>query len=447
MQEIRSHILRNLLLLFVLLHSGYMVSQNVMILDLENAKRTALDQNDLLSIQKEKINEISYKIDATSVNAWPKLLLSGNYMHTFNDVNFVIPPGGIGTILDIPVPVDDFTLYQAKQDIFAAGLLGYQPLTQLFRISNGVKAYEAETRMEEIKYDRAVLETENSIEKLYYGIRIQQKKLASVTANVEQATVKLQEGETGLIAGEVQEVELLGLKADLADKKHQLLLEEYKLKDYIADLKTNLDIADSINMVIDTTVIEIYELSPESYYLDHAKEGNPDLRYAEMQLIQSEYGLAAALNKYLPDLGIIGGMSYQGIIEELPDMNYFIGANFTWDILSFGSNDAEKKQYESKKNQADSYLKYQQKNIEAEIHKAYRNAHQALQMAKVAEEAFQFRREEFRIKSDAYETGLITQSEYLKSRASYLKSESDHFAALLNGNIAIMDLQVLSGTR
>ncbi|MGS2764135.1 TolC family protein [Sinomicrobium sp. M5D2P9] len=444
MNKLPIHI--HLLLLLLLLPLGIKAQQS-RVLGLEEAKEIALSENRLLRIQQEKANESFYKIRAMSAKGKPVLYASGNYLHSFRDNNFVIPRGGIGDFLNIPIPWNDFTLYQGDRDIFTAGILAYQPVTQLFRVRHGVKAIRAENEMENSKLHKAALEVEAGVEKLFYAVKIQDKKIGEAKAEVELAEARLYDAESARIAGETQEVNVLGLKAEKASKEHLLLEAEINRDNYMADLRNTLSLADTVVLELAPLPEAPYILQPESEYLARAMRDNPDIRAAVYQQEKAEHGVAAAKNAYLPDLGITGGVTYQGIIEELPETNYFVGANLTWNFLDFGKRKSELEQIKSRQLQASLYAENTRDEIRNKITKAYRNAKQAEQLLSTARQAHMFREEEFRIKNNGLETGLITKKELLETKVELEKAARNAYAAQLNYNLAILDLRVLTGTK
>ncbi|WP_066220527.1 TolC family protein [Formosa haliotis] len=435
---------RTILLPFVVLFSYLGHAQTSEVLSLEAAKQRALSQNKLLVVQQEKVNELGFKKDEIASKNLPMLYLAANYLHSFNENNFVIPQGGLGDILNIPIPWNDFTLYEGKQDMFAAGLFAYQPISQLFRVNNGVKAMEAEVDVERFKLKMAVSEIENSIEKLYYAIRIQEKKIKTAQTNIAWAESQLYDAESALLAQETQQVNVMGLKANLADKKHAYLVEQIALENYIVDLKTLLMIPDSTAITLEHQPVKTYHLNSKNYYAIQSHNNN-ELLSAKKQIEAANHGSDASKNAYIPDLGVVGGVAYQGIIPELPDMNYFLGVNMTWNVLGFGKNRAQLGQSIAKQNQAKAYAEYTISNISANIDKAYRNAVQAQQLMAVAQEAYTFRLEEYRIKEDGVNTGLLTQKELLETKSALDKADEDAFAARLNFNMAVLDLNALIG--
>ena len=431
--------------LFIVLGSSFVVSaQTAEILSLEDAKTMALSQNKLLEIQQEKVNELQFKKNEVEANSLPMLYLTGNYAHNFNSENIVIPQGALGTIGDYYIPGENLTVYEGKQNMFIAGVLAYQPLTQLLRVNNGVKAIEAQAEVEDFKLKAAESEIKNSIEKLYYAVKIQEKKLETAQINIDWVKAKLYDAESALLAEETQEVNVIGLKADLADKKHEYLLEENALENYIIDLKTTLMLPDSVTLKLAEQPIKTYTLNSKTYYLNQANNNN-ELLGAKKQIEAANYSVKASKNAYLPDLGLIGGFTYQDVISELPSTNSYLGVNLTWDVLGFVKHRAQLGQSLSKQHQAEAYAEHTSSTIHAKIEKAYRNAIQAQKLMDVAEEAYAFREEEYRIKKDGFETGLLTQKELLETKYVLDKAKQDAFSSRLNFNIAILDLNTLIG--
>ncbi|WP_159021245.1 TolC family protein [Formosa sp. L2A11] len=433
------------LLCVTLLFSFVVKAQTQEVLSLEKAKQLAISQNKLLEIQQEKVNELNFKKDETGANSLPMLYLTGNYAHTFNDDNsIVIPQGALGSIGDFSIPGQNLTVYEGKQNMLTGGLLAYQPLTQLLRVNNGVKAIEAQAKVEQFKLKAAQSKIENSIEKLYYAVRIQEKKLETAQTNIDWAKAKLYDAESALLAKQIQNVNVIGLKADLADKKHDYLVEEIALDNYLVDLKTTLMLPDSVDVKLEDQPIKIYNLNSKAYYLSQANNNN-ELLGAKKQIEAANYGTKAAKNAYLPDLGVIGGVTYQNVISELPSTSYYLGVNFTWNVLGFVKHRAQLGESISKQNQAKAYAEHTISKINGAIEKGYRNAIQAQKLMDVADEAYNFRLEEYRIKKDGLDSGLLTKKELLETKYTLDKAKQDAFSSRLNFNMAVLDLNTLIG--
>ncbi|WP_268223142.1 TolC family protein [Sinomicrobium oceani] len=434
-----------ILLLSLPLFPAGVMAQERRVLTIEEAREAALIGNRLLRIQQEKANESYYQIRSISAKGKPMLYASGNYLHSFQNNNFVIPRGGIGDFLNIPIPWNDFTLYRGERDIFTAGVLAYQPITQLFRVHHGIKAMEAAYEMENSKTQKAVLEVQAGVEKLFYAIKIQDKKIAEARAAVALADMELYDAESAFMAGETQEVSILGLKAEKASKEHNLLQAETDRDNYMADLRHALSIGDTVALELAPLPENGYLLLPEQEYLEYGMQHNPDIRAARYQQDKATHGVAASKNAYLPDLGVTGGVTYQGIIKELPETNYFIGANLTWNFLDFGKRRSELEQSRSKALQASLYAENTRNEIRNNIAKAYRNARQAEKLLSTAEQAYLFREEEYRIKENGLEAGLITRKELLETKVALEKAAQQAYAARLNYNLSVLDLGIFTG--
>lgn len=237
----------------------------------------------------------------------------------------------------------------------------------------------------------------------------------------------------------------MGAKANLANKKHDLLEAEIEKENYLAEFRTNLSLADTLIVQLDSLELKPKLLKSKSYYEELSRENNPELLAAQKQLEKAGYGVSAAKNAYLPDLGVVAGATYQGIIDELPETNYFVGANLTWNFFDFGKRKSALQQSESKEKQAKLFAENKAENIQDNIEKAYRNAEQVAQLMTTAQEAFQFRKEEYRIKANGLETGLLSKKELLESKVVLETAAQQAFSAVLNYNIAVLDLQVLTG--
>ncbi|QLE01536.1 TolC family protein [Galbibacter sp. BG1] len=437
--------INNVFLIVLLFLFVKISAQETYSLSLEEAKNRALSKNKLLKIQEEKVREANYKINAVSSKGKPLVYGIANYMHTFRENNFIIPEGGIGDFLTVPIPFNDFNLYSVDQDIFTAGIIAYQPITQLFRIRNGVDAATAEASMEQTEARIASARIISGIEKLFYAVKIEEAKIAQLETDVALSKTKLYDVESALQAGETNEVSRMGLQAELAKKEYDLLQTEIDRENYLADLKVMLEFDEATNLQLDSLKVQPYLLESFDYYWEEAQKNSPELINAQKQKEMAQYGVSANKNVYLPDLGLIGGATYQNIVPEFPETNYFIGANLIWNIIGFGNRKSELAQSKSKEIQATLFEENTQSDLKNKVAKAYKNAEQAERLITIAQKAYFYRKEAFRIKTNERNTGLTTEKELLEFKVELQKAKQEAFAASLNFNMAVLDLKVLAG--
>ncbi len=438
--------MKKVLLYSLLLMSGF-YAQAQESLTLEQAKSLALQNNRLVGIQKEKVKESELKVLEAKTKNKPMFLASGTYLFNGIKKDLELPMGAFGQVDGTYLPQQNIPLFKGKHNLLLGSVAAYQPISQLGKIKVGVKAAEADVRIAETQVSKAELEVLQGVEKLYYGMLIAQKQLDEANANVQLTQAKLYDVESALLAGKTDEVYKVGLQAELANQQQKVVQIMNQMEDYSADLKNVLGVQDTTSFKLADVNVEPVSMQTLETYQQEAKNANPDVKLANQTIEKVNYGLEAAKKDKLPNIGVVGGYTYQNVVSDLPNNNYFLGLNLSWDIYDFGKRKSQENQRLSQKKQAQEYLAYTQEDVAAKIGKAYRKITQSQRLITVANQAVTLRREEVRMKTNAREAGLKLEKDLLESKVNLAKAEQDLYAAQLAYRLAIAEINTLTGTR
>jgi outer membrane protein len=277
---------------------------------------------------------------------------------------------------------------------------------------------------------------------------------------LDLARKKLYDVESAVLAGKTTASSLTGLKASVADEEQTILKIKFQIDDYSADLKRLSGLPPSSSFILEPVALDDFEFTSLTVneLADKAKNHNNDLKIAELTLQKAEHAIAASRYSYLPDLGVLGGYSYQkGSMQLPPDtynvdfapkwemQNTFVGVALRWNMQDIFSNTYIKRQRVALRKQAEQNLANTLEQVNADIEKAERKTSQAAELISVARKVVDFRREDFKIQTDRLRAGLNLEADYLSAKAALAKAESDLFAAQLNYRIAVTDVQILTG--
>jgi outer membrane protein TolC len=277
---------------------------------------------------------------------------------------------------------------------------------------------------------------------------ITQKQIEEAELKVKLAESKLRDVENALIAGKTTESGRYGLAATLADMQQDLLKLKIKYEDYGADLRqlTGFDpTAAFILQPVDSWQV-IEKVADIDSSLKEAGVRNNDIIMASLQKKKAEYSIRASKYSYLPDLGLIGGYTYQKGTVIYPENNAYIGASLKWNFQDILSNHAIQKQRFFLREQAEENLANTREQMERDLAKAYRKLKQSEDLINAAGRAVKYRREDLRIKQDRRIAGLNTETELLEAEAAMAKAESDLFSAQMNYRIVLSELKILTGS-
>lgn len=426
-------------------------AQEKLPLSLEEAFSLALRNNHLLNVRRLQVEEKRARVNEDKVKFLPMIALGGSYQYNTNLPSLAIYQGQFGQLpyggVIIPLPASDEIIQMGNHNIYNAGVTFYQPVTQLGKINAGVHVSKTELQIAHTEETKADIQLRQSVEKLYYGLLILQKKIEENAIRKTLAEAKLKNAESALAAGKTTDSGRYGLLATAANEEQNLLNLKIQYDDYAADLKQIAGIDPECELVlepvqkdseiIDNSFIDTSDVSSAG--------GNSDLMLAALNITKAEYSVRASKFSYLPDLGILGGYSYQEGSVIYPKTNTFIGASLKWNLQDMLTNRTLYQQRFFLKRQAEENLVYKKEEIRNNIQKTVRKLRQSAELINVAEKVVEYRSEDLKIQTDKWKAGLNLEQDLLAARAEMAKAEADLLAARLNYKIAFSELRILTG--
>jgi len=424
-------------------------AQDVQSYSLEQLKDSALKNNHALAIKEWQIKERQAKIKEDEVKKYPSATVNGNYQYNFNLGDLTIPAGTIGTLDLSPtntvlLPSTDKNFTIGKYNNYNIGLIAYQPVTQQAKIKTGLEIDKTDVVLTEKEKFRVTQQIKLAIEKLYYGALIVQKELEEAEAKLALAKSKLMDVENALLAGKTVTADKAGLLASIADEEQNILKLKIQAQDYIGDLINLTGItASSLTLEKIEPVVKPINLLEE--YKSAATNDNTDLQIAKLTKSKAQLGIKAARQSDIPDVGLVGGYSYQYGNPVLPANNPFVGVSLKWNLQDIFSNKQVVKQRQFQLKQAEENIRNTQQQVDNDVEKAYRKINQSKALIVVAEKAVTYQKEELKIQEDKQAAGLNVATDMLNVKSLLAKSEAEMYAAQLSYLIAVSDLKILTG--
>jgi outer membrane protein TolC len=295
---------------------------------------------------------------------------------------------------------------------------------------------------------KVAFQIKQAVEKLYFGLLILKKQIEEAEIKLILAKTKLHDVESAVTAGRTTESNILGLSASAADEEQNLLKLKIQYDDYEADLVqlTGIDPAAAIELLPVPADNFRVDLPAVDTSINESGLKNNDLIMASLNKTKADYSIKASKFSYLPDLGILGGYTYQEGSEIYPKNNAYIGASLKWNLQDILSNRTVQKQRTFIRKQAEENLANTKEQVSKDIIKSYRKLKQSEELIKVAGKVVEYRSEDLKIKNNARIAGLNLESDLLAAKAAMAKAESDYFAAQLNYRIALSELKILTGS-
>ncbi|MCU0456358.1 MAG: TolC family protein [Bacteroidales bacterium] len=432
--------------------SGYLIAQEKRNLSLDDAVNLALEKNHLLNIKKLAVEEKRQKINEDRVKYLPVIGIGGTYQYNSNLQELTIEQGRFGELpfggVMIPLPATNEVFSLGNHNVYNAGITLYQPLTQLGKINAGVRYSRTEMEIAAAEEARAAILVRQGVEKLFFGLLIVQKQIEEAGYREAMAESRLHDARSALAAGKTIETGIYGLSAALADEQQSLLKLRMQYDDYSADLMQLTGLDPSVTIVPEPVV-------EGDFVKNHAGADtatgtgtaeNYDLKLAKLTSVKADNSIRASKFSYMPDLGILGGYTYQEGIDIYPKNNTYIGASLKWNLNDVLSNRMVQKQRILSKQQADENILNIREQVDRDIAKARRKLRHSEELISVAGKVLEYRREDLKVQSDRRSSGLSLESDLLAAKASLAKAESDLYAAQLNYRMALSELKILTGT-
>ena len=428
------------------------VAQTSEPLSLEKAIALAMQNNHLLNVRKFQVDEKVQKVNEDRIKYLPTVAIGASYQYNTTLPSITIEQGRFGELplgpVIIPLPAIDEVIEVGKHNIYQAGVTLYQPLTQIGKINSGVRISRTELQIARNEESKAAFQVRQGVEKLFFGLLILQKQIEESQIRVTLAKTKLHDAESAIAAGKTTESSRYGLSAAAADEEQNLLKLKIQYDDYADDLCQLTGIDPSGSLLLEPVPAEniLADLVDIDTSLDQAASNNNDLRIASLYRTKAGYSIRASKYSYLPDLGILGGYTYQEGSDIYPKNNAFIGASLKWNVQDILSNRTVQRQRMLIKKQAEENLANTREQVNKDITKAYRKLKQSEELIRVAGKVVEYRREDFKLQGDRRRSGLNLESDLLTAKAALAKSEADLYAAQLNYRIALSELKILTGT-
>lgn len=430
--------------------------QNPEKLNLQKVIDLALQNNRLLNIKRLQAEEKEQNVNESIVKFFPSVIVGGAYQYSDRMPSLNVARGSFGDSLDlplvgridnIPMPQTDKIFELGSHKLYGAGVILYQPISQIPKIKAGLDVSQTDLEIARIEQAKATLQIKQTAEKLYFGLLILHKQKEEAQIRLLLAQKKLYDVESAVLAGKTTRSSEIGMKAGVADEEQNLLKIKIQIDDYTADLKRLTGLPHTAEFSLDPVSFDEIPVNAGSVVapFHEAEDNNNDLKMAALYKTKAEHGVKASLYSYLPDFGVVGSYTYQDGISLYPENNTFIGVLAKWNIQDAISNAFIHRQRLSLKKQAEENLANTREQVTADIEKARRKLGQSVELIKVASKVLDFRKEDFKIQAARRHAGLSLEADLLTAQASLTKAESDCYAAYLNYRMSLTDLKILTG--
>jgi outer membrane protein TolC len=401
-------------------------------LALVDAIQIALGNNRPVQIAKLDFTKSGWEVAEAKTHKFPELKTEMLASGLITAPVYTYPEGIFGTINNQPVPSKNVEISLSN------GVTGYaiatatQPISQLYQIHLAIREKELSADLAGEKYKQKRQTTAADVKEAYYGILQSEAALES-----EEALVKEYE-ETNRVAGDylskesILKSDVLEVKAQLAQAKHQLVTTHDNLttqKEHFNDL---------LGRDLDTPfrTQQVPAASMDEMDLKTARETalrqRPELKEAKINLDRAEYDRSLAKAEYIPGIG--AQLQYFTPINTqiLPQNILSAGIKMTWEPFEWGRRKDNVKQKDIQVQQSQYQLDQTRSQVLLDVDNAFRKLGESRSMLEVAEAARDAAKEKLREVKDQFKQKAVLLRDVLKQAAAVANADKQYEESLLS---------------
>jgi outer membrane protein TolC len=417
-------------------------------LSLTEAVQRAQQQSVALEALRSKVVEQEAKTTGMRASYFPQLSVQANYLQNSATQNILIPSGALGNLPQLggAFPPADVSIEQGGAGLFINRVTLAQPLTQLFKIRQGVGVAEADEAVARGELERITGDVTIGVLKLYAGILIAERQRGASEARIATAEERTTNMRVAAASGNALEVASLEARVSALQARQKLLEVESQLGDLQYQLADLLGYQPGTRFTLAPPVPEEVNLLPVEQFVETAMRENAEVLEARGTLAKAEHGVSAARAEYIPNVGLAVTHLYQSSVPFFPKSSFGLAVQLDWAIWDWGKRGAVVGERRAQRAQAESNVRRIEGKVRGEVEKAYRQVAQANTMRLLAREASALRQEAARLQGGQQRAGFALQTQALSASADALQGDVDLLAAEFGYLIAVAELNRVVGS-
>lgn len=319
-----------------------------------------------------------------------------------------------------------------RNHTFSVGLSAEQLVTDFGRTTNRLRASAASERSQRHVERDVELAVLANVRQAFFNARAQKALVAVARRTLENQERHLEQVSAFVELGERPPYDLAQAQTNVGSARARLASAEgsYRiaraalLQAMGVTLSTDFDVADDTLPPVPGEEREVEELLPE------ALTSRPDLAALEEQIQAQIYNVRASRAGYFPIVGLSGGVSEIGpAIDELDGPAWVAGAVVTWPLFQGGATRASVRQAEALSAALAADLDTLTQRARFEIEEALAAIRSALAAGLAADQTVVSAREQLRLATGRYETGLGSLLELSDAELALQEAEASQVQA------------------
>lgn len=406
------------------------VADSPPILTLDQAIQTAIANNRSLKIAGLDVDKSKWQVAAAKTKRLPAmngyLLGSGN----LTSPTFEFKEGTFGNVGDTPIPAKNTNIP------LSGGPTGYalaqvtQPLTQLYKIHLSVREQQLSSELASQEYCAKQQSVIASVKEAYYSVLQTESALDAAQVTVTQ----YQETDRVVLQYISQEAVLksdsLEVKTKLAQAEHQVIVLRNNLQTY----KENLNDLLGRDLETDFRTEPVPPISLEETDLKLARQTaltqRPEIKEAELGVLQADYDKRLAKAQYIPDVSAKFNYFTPINTQVLPKNIASAGLELSWEVFDWGRRKDDVRQKTSTLDQSRYQLKEAHSKVLLDVNNRFRKLEESRSQLTVTQAARDAAHEKLREVNDQFSHEAVLLRDVLQQQSVVANSDQDYQQAL-----------------
>ncbi|MEW6542228.1 MAG: TolC family protein [Nitrospirota bacterium] len=401
-------------------------------MSLEQAVGLAMENNRSMQSASLDVDKAADQAAQMKTRRLPALNFFTTTGQLLTPFEFRVNRGAFGTFgATGPIPATDLkiTTNPAWTTVMFASV--QQPLTQLYRIDQGIQFYEASQGVasEQLRTQRQTVV--NSVKRAYFAVLQTQSAL-----DAAEEVVKTYRELDRVVRQQVEQQK--ALKADSLEVKARLARAEYDamtIRNAMASQKEQLNVILGRDVTTDFRVTAVSGASRVEANLEEASaialKQRPEVKAARLKVTQAEHDLRAKKAEYIPDLSLVFDYANINNFNFLPEHYASVGFMFNWEPFDWGRKQRETAEKRKNAQQAVLGVREAEQQTIAEVNSRYRKLQETHQLLQVTQAVQESAREKLRVTMNRYNQKVALLQDVLQAQASLADANNQYSQSLL----------------
>jgi outer membrane protein TolC len=281
----------------------------------------------------------------------------------------------------------------------------------------------------------------------YYSAVLAQAGVEVAREALKSAEADLNRAETVRQAGMATDADVLAIRVHLASVREAEIRRIYDVQVAIAALNEALGQPLDTRHDLTTKLSDLRASGDVAMYEDLAGRNRPEVKQTELAASAAEQQVSAAKSARLPQFGIRGAFeaNRQEFVRK-GGANWLIAASMRWTLFNGFSDRARVSEAQAALSAARAQMRQVNAGLRLEVHRAWADAKASEERVAAVSTAVAQAEENLRITKNRFEAGLTPVTELLRSETALSDAKIRRLAAIHDGRVALIQLQLAAGT-